>query len=386
VKIAIYAGMFKKDQDGATKTLYELTNFLIESGIEVGIWAFSITPQKRDKLTLFTIPSFPLPFYPDYRISVPNLKLRSQIRNFNPDVIHISVPDLIGVSMMRIAKKEGIPVLTSYHTDFPSYLKSYKLEFLYKYVWKFFKWFYNRGKIVLVPTRIVKSQLLANGIKDVSLWVRGIHNDAYNPGFRTESLRKKWGAGGKKVILFVGRFVWYKNLKTFIRIYQKFELEKNNKVKFVLAGDGPIRGVLEQKMPNAVFTGYVTGETLSRVYASSDIFLFPSTTETFGNVILEAFASGIPVVVSDVGGCRELVEESGAGLIANADDENHFFQACRNILNDDFLYKSMKERGILYAASKNWDMVNSNVIKHYRVLTLTNTKKGKVGIPLLATD
>jgi len=386
MKIALYAGMYKKDQDGATKTLYELVDTLLHSGIRVAIWSFNITPQERKGLTLYKLRSVPLPLYPEYRISIPDRLMEQQVREFDPDVIHITVPDIAGIVMFNVARKLKRPVVTSYHTDFPSYLKSYKLSLLYNGSWKFFKWFYNRSQRVMAPTRTIKERLERYGIRNVELWSRGIHTRLYNTGFRSEVLRNKWEAGGRKVILFVGRFVWYKNLEMFIHVYERFKQSGEENVRFVLAGDGPIRQELERRMPDAEFPGYITGQELSEVYASSDIHFFPSKTETFGNVILEGFLSGLPAVVSDIGGCRELVEESGAGIVVQGDSCQGYYTACRNLIRDEFLYNSMRERGLRFTRSRNWNMVNGRVIDQYRYLAVNRTRKDKVGAAVLNAE
>lgn len=383
MKIAIYAGMFKENQDGATKTLYELTDTLLKEGIEVGVWAFKITPRKCKGLQLKLIPSIPLPLYPDYRISLPGPGIRAQITAFDPDVIHITVPDVLGLFLMRYARRRGIPVLTSYHTDFPSYLESYRLQFLYNSAWRFFRWFYNKSQSTLAPTNEMIDRLNENGISNVKLWARGIHTDKYNAVFRSQKVRELWGAENKKVILYSGRFVWYKDLETFIQVYDMFGKYNGGEVKFVLAGDGPIKEELERRMPEAFFTGYLTGKKLSRAYASADLLLFPSTTETFGNVVLEALASGIPAVVSNEGGCQEIINQSGGGLVAKGKAPLEFYRACTRILYDPGLYDRCRARGLEYAASRDWETINSNVIEEYRKLSWNRKPAVPATVPIL---
>jgi phosphatidylinositol alpha 1,6-mannosyltransferase len=368
MRIAIYAGAFKMNQDGATKTLYELVESLLENGIEVGVWGFNITPRQRDGLHLYPIPSIPLPFYPDYKVTLPNPKMKNQLREFAPDVLHITVPDIVGISLVRFAGREGIPVLASYHTDFPSYLKSYHLGKFYKPAWRYFKWFYNKSQTVLAPTQEIIAKLKRNGIEHVKLWSRGIHLHKYSRNFRSDALRTRWGADtpDKKVILYSGRFVWFKDLQTFIEVYELFKESGPRGVVFVLAGDGPIRHELEQRMPDAYFTGYLEGEELSRVYASADLLLFPSTTETFGNVVLEALSSGIPVVVSNIGGCKEIIRQSGGGLISIARDPQSFYENCRRLICDIRMYEIMQSQGLRYAEERNWEKINRCVIEEYQ--------------------
>ncbi len=366
MKIAIYAGMFKKNQDGATKSLYELTDSLLNNNIETGIWGFSITPQQRKGLSLFQLPSIPLPLYPEYRLTSPTPTLKKQLLHFNPDVIHVAVPDLTGLYFIRCARQQGIPVISSFHTDFPSYLKYYHLGLLQQPAWKYLKWFYNQGDAVFAPTEEFVNRLKQEGVQHAKTWARGIHLDKYNPRYRCEFLRSQWGATGKKVILFCGRFVWYKNLEAYIHVYQRFKKEKSNDTVFVLAGDGPIRDELKKLMPDAHFPGYLQGDDLSRVYASSDILLFPSTTEAFGNVVLEALASGVPAVVSNIGGCKEIVRKSQAGLVTQANKQGNFFGNCKRLVEDGRLYQTLRQRGLAYAENQSWKTINNQLINQYR--------------------
>ncbi len=383
MKVAIYAGMFKRNQDGATKTLYELTDSLLDRQIEVGVWAFQVTPQKRKGLSLFTIPSIPLPIYPEYKISLPNRELKEQMKLFAPDVLHITVPDMVGISLILFAERMGIPVLTSFHTDFPSYLKSYRLNLFYHLAWKFLAWFYNRSRVVLAPTEIMIQKLKGFGIKRIKLWPRGIHRHLYNSRFRCPEIREQWGADkNTRVILYSGRFVWYKDLETFIRVYDRFKEQGPKNVRFVLAGDGPIRDELESRMPDAIFPGYLQGKYLSQVYACADLLLFPSTTETFGNVVMEALSSGIPAVVSDTGGCREIVERSGAGLVAKAGNVEQFYQHCKTLVENREVYDRCRADGLEYAKNQGWTRINDSVIdEYYRIAREKWTTGYRVGEP-----
>lgn len=387
MRVALYAGMFKQNHDGSVKTLFELVDSLLQKdNMEVGVWGFSMTPQERKGLSLYHILSIPLPLYPDYRITIPNPKLKKQLKKFNPDVIHITVPDLVGMYLIRYANKRGIPVLTSFHTDFPAYLKSYHLGFLYKTAWKFLKWFYNKTALTLAPTKEIIVKLKSKGIKHVNLWSRGIHLHRYSTAFYSEALRSSWKASNKKVILYCGRFVWYKDLETFIEVYDLFKTHGPDNVVFVLAGDGPIRDELEQRMPDAFFPGYLQGEDLSKVYASSDIFLFPSTTETFGNVVLEALASGLPVVVSNVGGCKEIARKSRAGLVARAENPQDFYQKCKHLVENQASYNKMKEKAVQYVINHSWETINNQVIEEYRYMILKNKQKLRAAAGILVSD
>lgn len=365
MKVAMYAGTYLKEQDGVAKTLYEFVDTLLSHDIEVAIWSPTITPQEKDGLTLNKIPSIPLIVYPVYRISLWTPGIRKAIDNFKPDIIHTSTPDLLGLKFLKYGKKKGIPVVTSYHTDFISYLKYYHAGFLSKPLVRYLRWFYSSCNRTLSPTEEIRSKLNGMGIHNVRIWGRGIHTDIYSPEKRSEELRKRWGAEDSLVILYSGRFVWYKDLDVYMGVYRKFKEDGFRNVKFVLAGDGPIKQDLKKAMPDAIFPGYLGKEELSRVYASSDIFLFPSTTETFGNVVQEAIASGLPSVVSDVGGCQEIVRKSKAGFVAGAKDPDDFYCKCRSLIEDKELLNEYRKNGLEFASMNSWKSVNEKVIDMY---------------------
>jgi len=272
---------------------------------------------------------------------------RSQLDAFAPDIVHISTPDIIGRKFLLYARERSLPVASAYHTDFPSYLAYYRLGFAAPALWRYLVWFYNSCNTVLAPNEIVREKLLEKGIRTVGIWSRGIDRDLFNPARRSLALRKEWRAEGRTVFVFAGRFVWYKDIRVVMDLYERFIREGlGDRVRFVMIGSGPEEDELRSHMPEAVFTGYLTGSELPRAYASGDIFLFPSTTEAFCNVALEAVSSGLLAVVSDIGGCRDIVELSGGGLVARAGDVDDFFDRCRELLDSSDTLERQRKKGL----------------------------------------
>jgi len=363
MRIAIYAGTFKKDQDGATKTIYRLVHSLLLARIQVGVWGFSITPQKRRGLGLVTVPSLPLFLYRDYRVTFPTPRVMRSLRTFAPDLIHITVPDFVSIAFFRYARKNRIPVIATYHTRFPAYLKYFKMGFLTRLAWKMAVRFYRRTNTVYAPTEMAARELSSRGVSNVKIWSRGVEHSQYSPSFRSKKLRKRLAGDRCFIILFSGRLVWYKDVHIFADVYDLYQAYAPGEVQFALAGDGPARQALEKRMPDAVFTGYLYGRDLSRIYASSDLLLFPSVTESFGNVVHEALASGIPAVVADQGGCQEIIENSGGGLVARSGDARDFFAKCRLLLENPHLYAEKKRAARRYIKGRSWESVNRELIK-----------------------
>ena len=376
MRIAIYAGMFIQDFDGATKTLFELIRSLHRQQTEVEVWSFSGEPDKQSGVPVHKVPAIPLPFYPEYKFAFPGPSLFRGIRRFKPDLIHLTVPDMIGMGLAIYAKIKRLPLLISYHTDFISYLEERNLWYLSRSWWPILRWFYNSADSFLVPGGESGAKLAGHGIQPASIWSRGLPEGRFSPSFRSESLRRRWGAEGKKVVLFSGRFAWFKGLRVFIQVYNLFkkEKEKNPAPVFVLIGRGPLEEDLKNRMPDAVFPGYMTGEDLSAAYASSDILLFPSITETFGNVIQEAIASGLPAVVSDRGGCQEIVRQTGGGLVARAGNGLSFYHECRRLLTDEQFYNRIRTTGLANIKDRNWETVNRVVLDEYQRLVSSRSK------------
>ncbi|MBN1929225.1 MAG: glycosyltransferase family 1 protein [Chlorobiaceae bacterium] len=367
MKVALYAGTYVKDKDGAVRSIYQLVASMVRSGHTVVVWTPDFTPGEDGMVPVNKVPAVPIPLYPDYKLGFFNASVERQLDEFAPDVIHISTPDIVGRKFLQYARSKGIPVGSAYHTDFPSYLSYYRLGFAEPSVWKFLRKFYNACDVTLAPNESVRQRLTGKGIERVELWSRGIDKELFDPSRRSDALRRQWDAEGRTVIIYAGRFVLYKDIEVVMNLYQRFADDGlGQTVRFVMIGSGPEEAEMRARMPEAVFTGYLTGTALPEAYASGDLFLFPSTTEAFCNVVLEALASGLPSVVSDIGGCMELVRRSGGGMVARAGDIDEFYDACTKLMQDGELFRNMRERGLAFAEDKSWAAVNGALIDRYK--------------------
>ena len=368
MKIALYAGTYVRDKDGAVKSIYQLVSSFRNNGHQVMVWSPDVSPgDNHNGLTVHTMPAVPIPLYPDYKIGFFRSETTRQLDAFAPDIVHISTPDIIGREFLRYGRKKSIPVASAYHTEFPSYLSYYHLGFAEGATWKYLTWFYNNCDLVLAPNEGVRRKLAAKKIHNIALWSRGIDKELFDPSRRSEKLRSVWNAVSRKVILYVGRFVVYKDIEVLMKVYDRFIDEgQGDRVRFVMIGSGPEDEAMKRRMPEAVFTGYLTGEELAEAYACGDIFLFPSTTEAFCNVALEALASGLPVIVSNAGGCQDIVDRSKGGVVSSAGDVDDFYRKCLELLDNSDCYEELRVRGLAYAATRSWSSVNSVVIETYQ--------------------
>jgi glycosyltransferase involved in cell wall biosynthesis len=349
---------------------------MIKNGHEVVVWTPDFAPGSNGMVPVNLTPSVPIPLYPDYKLGFYNAVTERQLDDFAPDIVHISTPDIVGRKFLRYAKRKGIPAGSAYHTDFPSYLSYYHLGFAEPAVWRSLRKFYNACDVTLAPNESVRLRLVGKGIERVELWSRGIDKELFDPSRRSAKLRQTWSAEGRTVIIYAGRFVPYKDVEVVMSLYERFGDEGlGERVRFVMIGSGPEEAEMRRRMPEAVFTGYLTGMALPEAYASGDIFLFPSTTEAFCNVALEALATGLPAVVSDVGGCKELVERSGGGFVAKAGDVGDFYACCTRLMQDGELFRAMREHGLAFAEDKSWSAVNNQLIDRYQRMIAENRKR-----------
>lgn len=376
MKIALYAGTYVKDKDGAVRSIYQLVSSMRKCGHEVAIWSPDVSPQADMSLQVHQVPSVPIPLYPDYKLGFYLASTEKELDQFSPDIIHISTPDIVGRKFLQYARKKGIPTGSAYHTDFPTYLSYYKLGFAEQSVWNYLVRFYNACDVVLAPNVSVSEKLSAKGIRNIELWSRGIDKELFDPSRRSLALRNAWRAEGKTVFVYAGRFVLYKDIEVVMELYRRFMDEGyGDRVKFVMIGSGPEEESMRNRMPEAVFTGYLTGLALPEAYASGDVFLFPSTTEAFCNVVLEALASGLPAVVSDIGGCMELVKRSRAGFVSKAGDIDDFYASCTRLMQDRERFSEMRTLGLEFAQNKSWAAVNGALIDRYQQMVSSASRR-----------
>jgi len=368
IKVALFTGNYNHIRDGVSLTLNRLVKFLENNGVNVLVFGPTIDkPQVDHEGTLIAVPSVKAPGRPEYRLTsgFPKKQVR-ELENFDPDLVHIATPDILGYKAMRWAKKNNKIVVASFHTHFASYLKYYKLGFLESLGWKYLKWFYENCKQVYVPTPSMAQELKDKNIEtDFRIWARGVETDKFNPGYRSEEWRKNNGIGENDVVvLFVSRLVWEKNLKLYADVINDLKKDHSH-LKAVVAGDGPAMKEMKELLPDAVFTGFLKGEELSKVYASGDIFFFPSDTETFGNVTLEAMASGLPCVVADAPGSKSLVDHEKNGYIANISNFANVRKALEKLVVDPKLRAKFSKESLERSKNYSRDVINRKLLNDY---------------------
>lgn len=372
MRIALFTGAYNHIADGVSLTLNRLVRYLEENGATVHIYAPTVAnPAIEHAGTLVSVPSISAPGRPEYRISLGISKnARSDLTDFRPTLFHIATPDLLGIQAMRIALKSRTPVVATYHTHFASYLAYYQLGALTNGVWRYLKWFYGQCNEVYVPTSSMIEVLQRHGIAgNLKLWARGVDSSLFNPCKRSTAWRQEQGiADNDVVIAFVSRLVVEKGLDIVSSVLSGLKA-KGLKHRAVFVGEGPERQKLERAHPGAIFTGHLSGEALATAYASADVFLFPSETETFGNVTLEAMSSGLPVVVANATGSSSLVQNGVTGYLAVPNDATSFLDASERLVADPVMRRSMGSAAREAAEQFEWSRILKMMADYYEAVT-----------------
>lgn len=368
LRVAIATGVYNYIKDGISLTLNRLVEFLEREGAEVRIFAPTAKqPAFQHFGTLVSVPSIPLPRRPEYRLAIGLGKnARQQFADFNPDLLQISVPDILGYKSMRLAQSLGVPVVGSFHTRYDTYLKYYGLEPFKGLGMKYLRHFYGNCAQVYAPSESMADELQrANIAKDVRIWSRGVDHKRFFPARRSLQWRQSVGVKDDEVVIvFVARLVREKELVTLVKTLQELE-HRGVPHRSVIVGDGPERRTMQTQLPNTIFAGFLDGEDLPVAFASSDIFLFPSDTETFGNVTLEAMASGLPVVCANATGSRSLVDDCTNGFLVTPNDPSEFANHLEMLCGDVDLRRKMASSGIEKSQAYTWDRSFQQLLSHY---------------------
>lgn len=325
MKIDIVTDTYAPDVNGVAMTLGRLTDGLKKRGHRVHVIHTGETAGEGETCSA----AVPLPGYREVRVGLPEpFKLRARWAKKRPDAIYVATESMLGKSALKAANALGIPVASGFHTNFHQYMEQYRMGGLQPVAMAYLKRFHQRADCTLTPSRDVVEQLKAEGFNNVHLLGRGVDTELFSPGKRCENLRAEWGAGaGTPVAVMVGRVAAEKNFEVAVAAFEKMRQAVPD-VQCVLVGDGPIRERLEAKFPWIHFAGIRMGEDLARHYASSDVLVFPSETETFGNVLLEGMASGLVTVSYDYAAAALHVRSGDNGLkVPKGDAEQFITQA-----------------------------------------------------------
>lgn len=281
------------------------------------------------------VAGMPIPGYPELKSGLPAKGVLTRLwTQQRPDIVHIATEGPLGWSALSAARKLGIPVSTDFHTNFHSYTAHYGVGLLKRPIAAYLRHFHNKAACTLVPTISLQQQLEFEGYKNVFVVSRGVDSELFHPSRRSEELRATWHATDETpVVMLVSRIAPEKNLHVVIQAFEQMRMV-NPLARLVMVGDGPARAELEKQHPHVIFAGMQTGEPLAQHYASGDIFLYPSLTETYGNVTVEAMASGLATVAYDYAAARQHIRHDVNGLLVPFADSDAFITQARGLISD----------------------------------------------------
>jgi len=370
VKIAFFTETFLPKVDGIVTRLTKTIESLTKTGDEVIIFCPEGCPEEFMGAKVIGVPAMPLPLYPELKLGLPGAAVSDALDSFKPDLIHVVNPAVLGLGGIWLAKTNGIPLVASYHTHLPKYLEHYGMGMLEPLLWELLKAAHNQALLNLCTSTAMVKELSEKGIQNTALWQRGVDTDTFRPDLRKNTMRKK--LLGKfsdegALLIYVGRLSAEKQIE---RI--KPVLDALPKARLALVGDGPYRNQLEKIFDGSptTFVGYLAGEELASAYASGDAFLFPSSTETLGLVLLEAMAAGCPVVGANKGGIPDIITDGINGCLYDPDGDNNgtesLILATEKLLGDKSERQEMRNAARAEAERWGWPAATEQLRKFYQ--------------------
>ncbi|MCT1997427.1 glycosyltransferase family 1 protein [Brachybacterium muris] len=378
MRILVVAESFLPHMNGVTNSVLRIVDHYTASGDDVAIiapqWPRADTSLRTAcgrRVKVRRIPSVPLAGYPDVRIATTSAAaLRRRITDFEPDVIHLASPTVLGGRAVVAAQKLGVPTVAVYQTDIPGYTARYGMPFLESASWQLLRDVHNRASLTLAPSTATRDQLVAHGVERVHLWRRGVDTSLFSPSLRSERLRAKLAGPGERIVLYVGRLAPEKQVEDLKVIHDM------PGVRLVIVGEGPERDALRRHMPRARFTGFRSGTDLATHLASADLFIHPGELETFGQTIQEAMASGLPVIAPRSGGPVDLVTPSRTGWLYTPGMLDEMREAATDLLFDDAKRAAFGEAAQDSVRKRTWPVLSEQLRGYYQQAITANIGVG----------
>ncbi|MEJ2150196.1 MAG: glycosyltransferase family 1 protein [Chloroflexota bacterium] len=368
MRIALFTEVFLPKWDGVVNTLSHLLEHLERRGHQSVLFAPEGGPDQYAGTPIVGFPGYPFPLYPELKMVVPPyLNVHEQLEAFQPDLIHLINPVLLGISGQRYAHKVGIPVIASFHTDLGGFAEKWGLGMFSEPIWGYLRWIHNQADLNVCPSHATAEVLVGQGFENVQVWPRGVDTVQYRPEHRDPAWRERLGVDGPDapLLLYVGRLSVEKRIKWIRPV-----LDLLPEARLAIVGDGPERLELEEYFAGTptTFPGFLRGRDLAQVYASADLFVFPAANETLGNVVLEAMASGLPVVAAGSGGPLDLVSDGETGILFDPDDPQALVEATVRLLHDRALARRYGAAGRLHAEARTWAATLDTLLDYYAAL------------------
>jgi len=383
LRVALFSGNYNYVRDGANQALNRMMGYLQRHGAKVRVYSPKAKkPAFASTGKVVGVPAVPFPGRTEYRVplGIPR-KVQRDLKEFGANVFHVSVPELLGHRAVTLARKWDVPVVASVHTRFETYPRYYGFAFLEPFVEAGLRRFYRRCDAIFAPSESMAQVLREQRMSyDVGIWSRGVDTDIFSPARRDMDWRRQLGLRDEEpVILFLGRIVMEKGLDVFAEAVDALAAH-GTRARVLVIGDGPARPWFKNRLPSdAVFVGFQGGPDLGRAIASADMLLNPSVTETFGNVTLEAMASGLPVIAARATGSQSLVEDGVTGRLIRPGATEQFAQALQAYAGNRDERLATGEAGRDASARYTWDAVNGALAEGYlRVIR----QRAEGGLPI----
>jgi phosphatidylinositol alpha 1,6-mannosyltransferase len=369
LRVALFTDTHLPQLNGVTRTLDGLENAVRARGGDTRVWTPHDSRAER-RPDVHELRAVPFWAYPELQIALPAMhRVLREVKRWSPDIIHAATPFGAGLAGRRVARRLGLPLVTSYHTSFSAYARFYHFGALARPGWSYLRWFHNGGRRTYAPSNATAVELRAHGFRGVRVWSRGVDTARFDPAFRSPSLRDQLGVTpGRWLVGNVGRMAREKGLDTTLAAMHQLERDVPGRFVFAFAGDGPYLEPLRRDAPaSARFLGRLEGRALSTFFASLDLFVFPSTTDTFGNVLLEAMASGVPILAADAAPTRALLTPD-RGLLYYPGAAANLAAGIRAAFGPPDALVAMRDRALTFAAKRGWDRIFDDLIADYRTV------------------
>ncbi len=370
MRIALFSEVYWPMVSGVGVTLLRLTDALHARGHQVRVYSatYPLPPDTRDRPEVHRSPSVPFFLYPDVQWAFPKLReLVEDLEAFRPDVVHVATEFSLGIAGVKAARQLELPVIASAHTDYDQYAARYGVPWALRAGWHYLRWFYGQAHRVLCPSRIYEEVVHRHGVPHTGIWSRGVDPGVFSPRFRSEAYRAALGAGPSDlVVTYIGRIAREKNLGLLLEAWEALAPERGG-AQLVLVGRGPLEeDIRRRELPGVHVTGLLLGDALSSAYASADVFTFPSSTETFGNSLLEAMGSGLAPIVAAGGGVLEFAEHGKNAWLVEPDSAPAIADALRRLFADQPLRHRLAAGALATASARDWATVYDQLLDDYR--------------------
>jgi glycosyltransferase involved in cell wall biosynthesis len=378
LRLALFTDTFTPQVNGVARTLARLVDAVQERDGVVRVFTVAddadamaaLPDQAADAAIVERFPGRRFWAYPQLRLAWPARRdIRRQLEDFQPSLVHAATEFGIGLAGRAVARELDVPFVSSYHTSFAAYAEHYGLGMLAEPGWHYLRWFHNGGLRTYCPTQSIIREIEAHGFQQCREWSRGVDSERFSPAHRSSALRAQLDANDETLVVsYIGRLGLEKGLDVVLGCMQQLHTTCPERVRFLIVGDGPYEETVRASAPaGTLITGRLDGHALSEAFASSDVLLFPSTTDTFGNVLLEAMASGTPVIGADVGPTREQLAPD-RGWLVRPGDTQAFTDTVLHLLADPDMRLAARAKALAFAASKRWDVIWDTLIADYRAL------------------